>query len=91
MIIFIASLTMTLVCFLILFSTFDHGWLFIPACIFSVSALVSGINLAEEQSCKKKSEIMKLDSHYGFFEGCLIKSGDNWFPLRYYRASEEIK
>lgn len=40
---------------------------------------------AKSYSCHKRADLMKLESQYGLFTGCMVRVDDRWAPLSYIR------
>lgn len=61
----------------------------VSAVVITLFALmIAGATWAESASCHDRADLMDLDSNFGFWTGCMVKTEDGWRPLNYYRVNE---
>ena len=55
---------------------------FIVSLVFTlvIGGIIFGAHLSSQHACSKKSQMMGLQSDYGWWTGCMVKVGDRYFP-----------
>lgn len=62
-----------------------NGGVELIVALMLLAVVMLALFMVKSYSCRERAYMMKLESRYGLFTGCMVRVDDRWAPLSYIR------